>query len=74
MVRPSRPIEGRFAIVTNVGRDAVDAGCATDECAMWRTAKSCRPDALVAGVLSQSAQAPCEGGDKKAQSRRGEHV
>jgi hypothetical protein len=23
--------EGRFAIVTDVGRDAVDAGCATDE-------------------------------------------
>ncbi|OKO67578.1 hypothetical protein AC628_38590, partial [Bradyrhizobium sp. NAS96.2] len=30
MVRPSHPIEGRFAIVTNAGRDAVDADCATD--------------------------------------------
>ncbi|WP_342722522.1 hypothetical protein AAFG07_25025 [Bradyrhizobium sp. B097] len=27
----SHPIEGRFAVVTNVGRDAVDAECATDE-------------------------------------------
>jgi hypothetical protein len=26
--QPSRPPEGRFAIVTNAGRDAVDAGCA----------------------------------------------
>jgi len=33
MVWPSHPIEGRFAVVTNAGRDAVDAECATDECA-----------------------------------------
>jgi hypothetical protein len=30
--RPSHPIEGRFAIVTNAAWDAVDADCATDEC------------------------------------------
>src|SRR3984893_7029517 len=42
---PSRPTEGRFAIVTDVRRDAVDAGCASDEGADLRTAKSCGPDA-----------------------------
>jgi hypothetical protein len=41
----SRPIEGRIAIVTNAGRDAVDAGGAADESAGLRTAKSCGPDA-----------------------------
>ena len=40
---------------------------------MRRTAKSCGPDALTAGVSSQDAKAFCEGGDKQAQSRRGEH-
>jgi len=29
----SHPPEGRFAIVTSAGWDAVDADCATDECA-----------------------------------------
>jgi hypothetical protein len=28
---PSRPTQGRLAIVTNAGRDAVDAGSASDE-------------------------------------------
>jgi hypothetical protein len=42
---PSRPPEGRLAIVTNAGRDAVDAGGASDEGAGLRTAKSCGPDA-----------------------------
>jgi hypothetical protein len=42
---PSRPTEGRLAIVTDAGRDAVDAGCASDEGADLRTAKSCGPDA-----------------------------
>ena len=37
--------EGRFAIVTDVGRDAVDAGGAADESAGLWTAKSCGPDA-----------------------------
>jgi hypothetical protein len=37
--------EGRFAIVTNAGRDAVDANHATDESVCLRTAKSCGPDA-----------------------------
>ena len=38
-----------------------------------RTVKSCGPDALVAGVPLQDAIASCEGGDKQAKSRRGEH-
>jgi hypothetical protein len=39
------PLEGRLAIVTNAGRDAVDAGSASDEGVILRTAKSCGPDA-----------------------------
>jgi hypothetical protein len=42
---PSRPTEGRLAIVTDAGRDAVDVGGAKDESAGSRTAKSCGPDA-----------------------------
>src|ERR1700730_3089088 len=53
------PIEGRFAIVTNAGWDAVDAGGASDEGAGLRTAKSCGPDAptLASSFAEQSAQA-----------------
>jgi hypothetical protein len=39
------PLEGRFAVVTDAGRDAVDAGGAADESAGPRTAKSYGPDA-----------------------------
>jgi hypothetical protein len=42
---PSRPTRGAFAIVTNAGRVAVDAGCASDESTDLRMAKSCGPDA-----------------------------
>src|ERR1700733_6007457 len=42
---PSRPTEGRFAVVTNAGRDAVDADSACDEGVCRRTAKTCGPDA-----------------------------
>src|SRR4051794_31216392 len=37
--------EGRIAIVTNAGRDAVDARGSLDERTLKRTAKSCGPDA-----------------------------
>jgi len=47
--------EGRFAIVTDVGRDAVDAGGATDESAYLRTAKSCGPDAPTLASSSREA-------------------
>jgi hypothetical protein len=42
----SRPVpeEGRLAIVTDAGRDAVDADGAFDEWRVKRTAKSCGPD------------------------------
>ena len=39
------PYEGRFAIVTDVRRDAVDAGGVARRAAPARTAKSCGPDA-----------------------------
>jgi hypothetical protein len=42
---PSRLTRGALAIVTNAGRDAVDAGSAFDESVASRTAKSCGPDA-----------------------------
>ena len=42
--RPA-PTEGRLAIVTNAGRDAVDVDSAFDEWRLKRTAKSCGPDA-----------------------------
>jgi hypothetical protein len=41
--RPA-PLEGRFAIVINAGRDAMDADGAIDERRLRRTAKSCGPD------------------------------
>jgi hypothetical protein len=41
----SRPTEGRLAIVTDAGRDAMAAGGASDEGVRRRTAKSCGPDA-----------------------------
>jgi hypothetical protein len=38
-------MEGRIAIVTDAGRNAVDAGCALTKALSLRTAKSCGPDA-----------------------------
>ena len=40
---PSRPTKGRFAIVTDAGRDAVDTGCVADESPVLWTVKSCGP-------------------------------
>jgi hypothetical protein len=45
LVAPSRSSKGRLAIVTNAGRDAMDADCAFDEQHVKRTAKSCGSDA-----------------------------
>jgi hypothetical protein len=66
LIRPSRPTEGRFAIVTDAGRDAVDAdvlttnGTEADGEVVW----SWRPDAGVKfrGILSRGD------GGKKARS------
>jgi hypothetical protein len=69
----SRPVpkEGRFAIVTNAGRDAVDASGATDESAELRTAKSCGPDTpTLVSSLRSNPQATVA----KEPGRRGEHV
>jgi hypothetical protein len=45
----TRPVsshqEGRLAIATNAGRDAMDADVLLDEQRVTRTAKSCGPDA-----------------------------
>jgi hypothetical protein len=52
------PLEGRIAIVTDAGWDAVDAGGAADESAGLRTVKSCGPDASTpASSLREEAQA-----------------
>ena len=49
------PIEGRFAIVTNVGRDAVDADGAERRTAQQRTAKSCGSDASTLAFKSRGS-------------------
>ena len=49
------PLEGRFAIVTSAGRDAVDADGALRRGRRTRTAKSCGPDASAVGVKSAEA-------------------
>jgi hypothetical protein len=61
------PTEGRFAIVTNVGRDAVDADGADDERRNRRTAKSCGPDAPTLASSLREATFAGDGG-KKARS------
>jgi hypothetical protein len=52
------PSEGRLAIVTNAGRDAVDADGADNERRLRRTAKPCGPDAptLASSVADVSAR------------------
>src|SRR5580698_9077259 len=44
------PREGALAIVTDVGAGSGGRGCAFDEQRVKRTAKSCGPDAPMAGV------------------------
>jgi hypothetical protein len=52
---PSRPPRGALAIVTDAGRDAMDADGVTDENTRLRTAKSCGPDAST--LVSSFAEA-----------------
>jgi hypothetical protein len=66
-VPPSRPTEGRLAIVTDAGRDAMDAGGAADESAYLRTMKSCGPDASTP-ASSPAEATPLDDGDKNARS------
>jgi hypothetical protein len=61
------PQEGRLAIVTDAGRDAMDAGGVADERRLRRTAKSCGPDAPT--LASSCAEAfPRGDGGKQARS------
>jgi hypothetical protein len=66
---PSRPTEGRLAIVANAGRDAVDAAGAFDERRVRRTAKSCGPDA---STLASSLRKVPQATAAKKPDRRGE--
>jgi hypothetical protein len=65
-------MRGALAIVTNAGRDAVDAGGATDERIelSWRMAKTCGPDTPT--LVSSLRSDPHNDGGKKA-DHRGEH-
>jgi hypothetical protein len=63
-----------LAIVTNVGRDAVDALAAQDERRKKRTAKSCGPDApMLAFKLATIASAIAPMTVTKSPAHRGEH-
>jgi hypothetical protein len=62
--------EGRLAIVTDAGRDAVDAGGAKDESAGMRTAKTCGPDAP---TLAASSRRGARATVARKPGRRGEH-
>ena len=63
-----------MAIVTDVGAGSGGRGCAFDEGRVKRTAKSCGPDAPMAGVkLAMMLSHHAGDGDKQAGSRRGEH-
>jgi len=62
---PSCPTEGRIAIVTDAGRDAMDAGGAFDEWCWTRTAKSCGLDA---STLASSFAMKQSDGDNQARS------
>ena len=63
LIPPSRPTEGRIAIVTDAGRDVVDASGASDEGACLRTAKSCGPDAPTLASSFAEAQSAQPGSD-----------
>ena len=60
-------MEGRIAIVTDAGLDAMDGGGADDESACSRTAKTCGPDAPT--LVSSWRINPRNDGGKKADHR-----
>src|SRR6266446_2353685 len=62
-------MEGRLAIVTNAGRDAVDAAARETNAVCLRTAKSCGSDAPIVGVKSAIRSA---GDGVKKRGHRGE--
>src|SRR2546429_6849960 len=63
------PMEGRLAIVTNAGRDAVDAAARETNAVCLRTAKACGSDAPIVGVKSVRRSA---GDGVKKRGHRGE--
>jgi hypothetical protein len=68
------PREGTLAIVTDVGAGSDGRGCAFDEWRVTRTAKSCGPDAPMAGVkFARSSRFLGATVTNKLWSRRGEH-
>ncbi|MEA3151121.1 MAG: hypothetical protein QOD56_2060 [Gammaproteobacteria bacterium] len=79
--RPA-PLRGALRNVTNVGRDAVDAGGALDGRCLLRTAKSCGPDAptlassrrdvIFAGEGGKKARSPGRARNKPLKPLRGE--
>ena len=62
-------MEGRLAIVTNAGRDAVDAAARETNAVCLRTAKSCGSDAPIVGVKPVRRSA---GDGVKKRGHRGE--
>src|SRR6202022_3932312 len=68
---PSRPTEGRIAIVTDAGRDAVDAGGAEDEGAGSRAGKAGGPDASTPASSRRKPFPPST--VTKKPDHRGEH-
>jgi hypothetical protein len=63
-----------LAIVTDVGAGSDGRGCAFDEGRVKRTAKSCGPDAPMAGVkLAMMLRITLATVTSKLWSRRGEH-
>ena len=50
-------MEGRIAIATNAGWNAMDARSVAWRAARMRTAKACGPGALVAGANPQGSKA-----------------
>ena len=68
------PREGALAIVTDVGAGSGGRGSAFDEQRVRRTAKSCGPDAPMAGVkFARSSRFLGATVTNKLWSRRGEH-
>src|ERR1700688_904334 len=61
--RPA-PLRGALRNVTDVGRDAVDAGGALDGRCWLRTAKSCGPDVPTLASSLRKATSASEGGKK----------
>jgi hypothetical protein len=60
------PEEGALAIVTDVGAGSDGRRCAFDEQRVRRTAKSCGPDAPMAGVKFERSKLLAGDGDKQA--------